>query len=248
MSYRCKRIERKKRERRGGRESRLKKVILSVVMLAFILSAPAIAATRFYLPTSAEVAAVSPSFTVAGWSTSEAADRGRCVLSRLNTVMTTKESVPVKSISCLNRQYVSDPLAPITISGKVRGQVLGIEASNAAKLVSAVAIRLVKNDGTDYATVKTLLALTIEATEYTTSWANRYTPNFYPISTGTAESGDRLVIEIGYSSTNPATKGGSQMFGDNAATDLPIDETSTAALNPWIEFDQNIIPSATIID
>ena len=53
--------------------------------------------------------------------------------------------------------------------------------------------------------------------------------------------GDRLVIEIGIrDATASTTTTATISFGDNGATDLPEDQTTTTALNPWVEISQTL--------
>jgi hypothetical protein len=57
-----------------------------------------------------------------------------------------------------------------------------------------------------------------------------------------AQAGDRLVIEIG-TGGDPGLSGAhdsSLGFGDSAASDLPEDITTTTALNPWVEFAEDL--------
>lgn len=50
-----------------------------------------------------------------------------------------------------------------------------------------------------------------------------------------AAAGDYLVLEIGYRSFTDDTTGGRMYLTNNAASDLPEDETTTTALNSWVQ-------------
>lgn len=58
----------------------------------------------------------------------------------------------------------------------------------------------------------------------------------------TVEAGDRIIIEIG-TGGNPntgATHSSTISYGDDSGTDLPENDTETAANNPWVEFPNTI--------
>jgi hypothetical protein len=218
-----------------------------------ILSPSAIAATRFYLPTTIEAAEISPSFD-AGWLTTTEADRAKLVIiHKFYTPLTVKDGPSVASGNVLNRQYVSDPIIAQTIFGTVMGEIMGSSASG-GQSTSAIIIKVVSGDG-QYLR-GTPLPLTWEVNDATNRYAsameNRYCPSVRNLVTVTAESGDRIVIEIGFNS-KAANKIASQQFGDNAALDLPpgINTGGTTTMEGWIEFSQDFFgqsPSATIID
>jgi hypothetical protein len=54
------------------------------------------------------------------------------------------------------------------------------------------------------------------------------------------EDGDRLVVEFGGGRALSWTGDFAISFGDNSGTDLPEDDTTTAANNPWLEFSMTI--------
>lgn len=158
----------------------------------------------------------------------------------------------------LVRQYVSDPLAPQDIlAATVKGQFRGWESSNAKNSSLAIAIRLVKRDGTDYGSPKYLIGATPAAGDAaaappefpgTTNAAiiNRKLNNSSESAALTstavyAVAGDRLVVEIGYlDQTSSTSTTCSINFGDDSATDLPEDDTTTAANNPWVDISQTL--------
>jgi hypothetical protein len=55
--------------------------------------------------------------------------------------------------------------------------------------------------------------------------------------------GDVIVWQVGArcANTDATSFTATASFGRGAATDLPVNETETGALNPWLEFSQNLI-------
>lgn len=206
-------------------------------------------ATRIYLP-STGAAPVSPAFGSSGgsaWGQTTSADRLRGVTTKIASAMaskTTANSGVVQTI--LNRQYVIGPLAGSTISGTFKGQLRGSESNAGMDATCAIAIRVVKPDLSDRGVCLAITAPTLSGNEYTTSLVNRNTLVSTAITSVVASTGDYLVIEIGAKQNAvSANRSVSQSFGDDSGTDLPEDQTTTAANNPWIEFSATI-PLATI--
>ena len=209
------------------------------------------ATTRWYLP-STGAAAVNPandSWTrTAGMGSDLAAVRTR-ISSSMATVTSTKTSA--NPGSALIRQYVTEPLAAQTITGNVSGQMRCIESNGALSACVAVSVRAVSNDGT---TVRSG-GLAISASDLYTTTSEMYTSlrnlklmdvnesASIALTSMTLSDGDRLVFEFGYKATSTSTTyTGGISFGDNSATDLAADMTTTTANNPWIEFDSDIKP------
>jgi hypothetical protein len=150
-------------------------------------------------------------------------------------------------------QYVSDPVGGQTIAGTVEGVALGIEGHQNHDSVSAIKIYIVSNNG---ATVRgNLLAIKFPAlaatNEYSSSTAtNRFTPIVATLTSQNAQNGDRIVIEIGYHRYGTTPAGSTTLtFGDNSATDLAYDQSTTTANNPWVLFSQDIkFPTQGLIE
>lgn len=143
-------------------------------------------------------------------------------------------------------QYVSEPLPAQTISGTIKGQIrAGEEAllDNYDRVV--IGIRVVSNDG---ATVRgTLLAVGsyAAANEFTlnsVNKTNRKIADGDALSSLAISANDRLVIELGVMTAGSTGFDGSEILvlGDDSGTDLPEDETTTAANNAWIEFSADL--------
>ena len=224
-------------------------ILLSFLVFPFIvLLLPATAQTRFYLPSSG-AADVSPPFTLqASWDEVDNADRLKTVTTRIASAMTDKSEAKATTANFrqLVRQYVSSPLGAQTIASTttVKGTIRTLESA-ANDNVDKVSLKLlvVSNDG------QTLRCTLLGLADYgpTNEWALSLTAR--RIADGDTISaacsitaGDRVVIEIGFNNTTAGTTiTGTENFGDNSATDLPDNETATAADNPFLELSQTLI-------
>jgi hypothetical protein len=214
---------------------------------------PTAGATRFYLP-STGTPSVSPAFNGTVWNGGTGfADRRTMLPARINSAATTKSGSPGPIADGqfeLLRQYLSPPLAAQTISGSFKGQLRAIVTNFGAR---AMALRLCKVSA-DGVTVTEVLARFSAGDAggaappaYTTSLTNRrfetgtntFTITFPDI---TMAAGEFLMLEIGNrSGSSNAPRIGTVAFGDDAASDLPEDESTTTAGNPWVEFTDTIV-------
>lgn len=127
------------------------------------------------------------------------------------------------------------------IRGTVRGQNLAFETAVANDYCAQCVIRLLSADGT---LVKAVLLAANNAAlsnEFATTDANRGFPRgsaSQPIALAQASftSGDLLVIELGFRNFSGSANVGAVRCTGNAASDLPIDETTTSQFNSWTEF------------
>lgn len=210
--------------------------------------------TRYYLPSSG-AADVTPSFD-GGWFNTASADVLKCVTTKISSAMSNKnvsETTSTANQDWAMRMYVSDPIGAQTITGTVKGQIRALESGSSGDQRAQMLVKVVSNDGST--SRGTLLAFDTSAlsNEFPTSGVtNRKFPkgsSGATLSSVTAQNNDRIVIELGFrkgdtSSTNFAS---TLVFGDNNASDLPEDETTTTANNPWIEFSMSFAgPSAGI--
>jgi hypothetical protein len=202
-------------------------------------------ATRFYLP-STGAAAVSPAFT--GWTQTTGADRIKCVTTKISSAMTTKTQLSADAISNdLLRQYVSDPIVAGDITGTVKGIIRAAEAGTLQDLCPQIRIRVCSNDGSTFrgtlidfnngALSNEFVVTTLTNRKYPRGWSGAGTS----VSTVTAQTDDRIVIEVGWREA-VAGEGanGNLRFGDAAGADLAEDETGTTDNNPWIEFSADL--------
>lgn len=206
--------------------------------------------TRVYFPSSG-TADLSPTFD-ALWVETAAAVRRELVVNGVKRG-TAAASVTVTSTATnpekhLHAQYVSPPLRAQTIAGNIRGQFRGLESNAAYNGTLNYGIRVVDKAGTVVATLLAVGGSTTTATtppEFATSLTNRRlltsgdaTP--IALTSYTCKEGDRLVIEIGSADKDAgAARTCGISFGDNTV-DLPENDTTTTAQDPWIEFDSTI--------
>lgn len=207
------------------------------VLLANMASETSV--NRIYLP-STGAAAVSPAFG-GGWGRTAEADRVAAVTTKISSSMTDKyvASPGGFTYAVLGRQYVSGSLAAQTISGTVKSQVRAGDSDFEDHL--RLLIRVCSSDGSTF--TGTLLALGDYGTGavLTSTKKNRaFASSGTALTSLAVNAGDRLVLEYGVY-TGTLANGSNLNFGDNSGTDLPEDNTTTTANNPWIEFSQALI-------
>ena len=202
-------------------------------------------ATRLYLP-STGAAAVSPAYDAA-WDVTTGADALACVLVKLSSAMGSQISGSLTEAGVndwgLIRQYVSAPLAAQTISGTVKSQARYLRSSGET-IHDAISIRVCNNAGTSF--TGTLLSLgSYKNSDGSASLRNKMFADGDALSSLAVNAGDRLVIEYGAKRVG-GDGTGTINFGDDSGTDLPEDETTTAANNPWIEFSGTLVWASAI--
>ena len=208
--------------------------------------------TRLYFP-STTAADVTPDYSTS-WTGVANADRRKCVRTKQATAMASKSANALAGSGAefvLNRQYVSEPLSAQTIAGHIKGQFRCLESATGFNGTIAIHIRVCNREGTSFTgTILALTASDVTSTtppEFATSLTNRRLQDVNEAFSLTLASldvnqGDRLVIEIGCREVGTTTtRTGSINCGDNSATDLGENTTDTAAYNPWIEFDSNVL-------
>ncbi|HYE78031.1 MAG TPA: hypothetical protein VEI97_08600 [bacterium] len=210
--------------------------------------------TRFYFPSSGSPP-ITPGFGT-GWNRTTGAVQRPTSTTKAGTSMA--EGIAMTSTATspefhLAAQFVSPALAAQTISGTIKGQFKCRENNASFNGTLAIGIRVVTSSGTHRAHLLNGAAATPIASdatttppEFATSATNRRVQNSAesfapPITSFACNAGDYLVIEVGCRDVDTGTtRSGWVTFGDNSATDLAENETSTAADNPWIEFSGTI--------
>lgn len=201
------------------------------------------AATRFYLSSTATTP-VTPGF--AAWTRTSEGTRLKMSPTKDSSALTNKTTFantsPAANASSLNRQYVSDPMSSgivFAATDTFSMQLLCSESATNDNVNRApICIKVYSQDGTTLrATLKALgfYGPNTNAWVVTTN-TNKEVANAVALDVGyTTVNGDRLVIEVGaqVSSSGGTTTTATQQFGSASATDLPVDETTTAADNGW---------------
>ena len=208
-------------------------------------------AIRFYLP-STGTPSISPAIN-AGWEVSTNLDRRIMVTTRISSAMTNKTSVGNSGLANqqILRQYHSAALAAQTLSGTLKGQFRGSTTAVGATC-PCVSLSKCNSDGS---VVTSIIAPTQAADATTnappafdTTITNRKfetTPAdtfLLTVPSTSIDDGDFLLLELGIHENNGnGARTATIVFGDDSGTDLPEDETTTAANNPWAEFSADII-------
>jgi hypothetical protein len=201
-------------------------------------------ATRFYLRNTAQTPNITPSAD-ADWEDTSALVRAWARTTKSNDTITTVNFTDANATNrdILFSQYVSLPLTPgqtITGAQAVQFVVRASEVNAGNNLFTALGLRVIASDGTTVR--KTVLAVTRDGTETTTTLTNRNLTATSAAGNYTTVAGDYLVIEIGYGGdpTGSNTHSGALSLGDSAGSDLTANDTGTTAGNPWVEIADNL--------
>jgi len=201
-------------------------------------------ATRIYLPSTGSPA-ISPSFD-SSWEKSNTALRRPADIARSSTAMTTDaflSGVASANYDTACYQYVYGPIGAQTLAGNVTAQLRMFVDTPAVSDKVQMCIRVIAADG---ATVRgTLLSHGTYGTDLIFTTATNHTFPSTAMSSVEALDGDYIVVEVGYRQVTATSVGCSFRVGDAASADLPVDETTTDDLNPWIEFSTYIVPQLT---
>jgi hypothetical protein len=202
--------------------------------------------TRIYLPSSG-AAPVTPSTWNFANQINPLTFKG--VLTKILSAMTTKlEATGTTSpIAKAMLRYVIGPLGAQSISGTVHLQMRAMESNALANATFAIAVKIIKPDGTDRAVLLAQTASDLASSPYEllTVLTNRRVYNVsevqpIPLTTQSAIAGDYLVIEIGFRSATTTSRNISLRYGDNSASDMEDDTTSVNDYAPWVEFSQTL--------
>ncbi len=209
-------------------------------------------ATRLY-PTPASTPALTPGSWSAGWNkTTGTVNRELSPTPRYVTATdgNTNTASGTSGHFTAVARCVSPPLfGDQTISGTLKGQFKCIETAAGDNYTVAVAVKVIKPDGTDRGVVLAVSASDNTAATppemATAADTNRGLQDSsenksITLSSVSAISGDRIVVEFGYRQASTSTNVGVVDFGDSNGADLPEDDTSTSALNAWVEFSGNL--------
>jgi len=196
--------------------------------------------TRYYLNTGT-TSPVAPAAN-AGWNVTTGAIQYRMSEVKDGSTLANNVSASVGAAAVrkvLIDQWVSDPLAAQTITGTLTGQIrYDISSVTSTTGQGFAYLRIISNDGTSIVTE----VGTLTTTDLSTTTTNR-TMISLNVGTLTINSGERICIDIGwnYSVGTNTTRTAFISTGSSSGTDLPVDNTATAANDPWMEFSDNII-------
>lgn len=209
-------------------------------------------ATRYYFPDSATVfpPPVTPQFTTA-WDFTNQGDRRAMTTSFAVSGSSQNLALSgsgVANTNVLRRQYIGPQIAEQTIAGTIKGQMRYRENTLADDCCAQIRAFVVDGTGAVIRGILFDVINTALTSEFATSLTNRKIPRSYPGTTGFpvtpvfTYNGDRIVIEIGmrqFSTTSALCSPAIQL--STSTGDLPQDETTTTALNPWVEFSADIL-------
>lgn len=224
--------------------------LLAPIQAAILLP---FARTRFYFPSTSPSVPVSPTFGT-GWTRTDLADRlilnpvpKGTAFASVTRAMDTSANPGI----VLTRQYISESLHAGRLDGAIRGVMRAEQSHNNVDGALAVRVALCNSTGGNLREVLAVTTVTPTATppefERGTLTARRFQDGVsysVPVTTPTAiDEGDHLIVEVGFrEDANQPSRTATLGVGDFLTTldqstdDLPENETTTTALNPWIEF------------
>lgn len=209
-------------------------------------------ATRLYFPLTTG-APVSPAVDAA-WQYISQVVRRALAFSKGTSAILAGTTIGPWTVGqmALDRQYVSEPLAPGTVfavANTVTMQLMAREFQTTDDVDRGfLGVRIVSQDGAtvratvlpvaNYGSIGEFIAIS--------AMRNKTFASGAALAAGyTTVVGDRLVIEIGYSNAATGlTPNAAAKYGENAA-DLPVNETQQTDGAGWIEF-SNTFTLATL--
>jgi hypothetical protein len=211
----------------------LSRQLLILVFLASITQAQ----TRLYLTLTTRPATVAFN---AGWNVTTSAARYVLGTDRDGTTIASRTSGASGAAAvrkCLVDQFVSQPLAAQTINGTLDGQIRFNQSSTSSTTGQGfVYVRLINTDNSVASEIGTMTT-----TNLTTTLTNRTLVQLASLNISVT-AGQRIAIDVGwnYSVGTNTTRTGTASRGASAASDMSVDNTSTTANNPWVQFSQTL--------
>lgn len=205
-------------------------------------------ATRIYLPSSG-AAPVTPQTWNFANQINPLTFAG--VLAKINSAMASKLEATgtVSPIARAMLRYVIGPLSAqnFLVTDTARLQMRALESNSLANATFAIAVKIIKPDGTDRAVLlaQTASDLASSPYEFLTALTNRRVYNAseaqpIPLAAGSAVAGDYLVIELGFRSATTTSRNVTLRYGDTTAADMEDDTTSVNDYAPWVQFSNDI--------
>ncbi len=205
--------------------------------------------TRIYLPSSG-----TPDVTPSTWNFPNQINplSLKAVTTKINSAQTTKLEATGTTSPTFRAMFrwVIGPLKTQNVAGTVNLVMQAMESNAGANATLAVAVKIIKPDGTDRAA---LLAYTasdlINNATYeipTTALGNRRAWNAsetrpVPLTAQDATAGDYLVIEVGFRSETTTSRNISIRYGDTTTADLADADSGANDYAPWIDFSQTLL-------
>lgn len=214
-------------------------------------------ATRFRLTSDTTAPAVSPALTLAYTHATPPTVRRKLLqydVSALTVVTYTPDAadhiVAGQSLLC---QFVGEPMMPgisFTNGDTIKYVMQVAEPDLGNNMFFQIIVQIVSEDG---ATLRQLIRTRItHGAEPQVTLTSRFASITQDQATYVTVAGDRLLVEFDFSGT-PVAAGGTQghnnswRLGGNGTADLAEDSaTTTATLNPWVEFTPNIVFVGTV--
>ena len=204
--------------------------------------------TKFYF-SSSDIARVNPPFSgnVSGWNGTTGATRYMMYPFKKNTSIATGNTINLNDAASsfhLDRQYISQPLNQSgVVSGLCSGFLMVREYAtqdNVERICCCLRVFDYKCTGQRGIVVK------LSGFGTTAEFVNAVTHRNKVILSGvltnriTGQRGDRLVLEIGYTSTVGGTTSQASAIWGDAAADLPMNETQTTFGAGWFSINCNL--------
>lgn len=219
----------------------MKKIIIILLFIPIIVNAQ----TRFYFD-RITVAPISPTINAA-WTITTGntfhmlfPSKSAFPLNSLVGTFVSATSTTTSPQKMICATFISTPLTAQTISnGTVFSmQMKGSKSSSLSTGLLTIYVRLCDAAGTtiteigNFSNATNLVAGTTSNRTLTVTVSGDKTVNF----------GDRLIVEVGESFTAGATAHTCTITVQisPSTSDLPVDNTTTTALNPWIESSQTL--------
>lgn len=140
-------------------------------------------------------------------------------------------------------QWVSEPLdSNQIITGTFKGQMRMAESAAGLDARVQLIAYVIQSDLSTVRGVLIAMSTAALSHEFNTALRNITMPlgGSASVSSVSAQTGDRIVVEVGARQHATASGNVQCSSGDSSGTDLAEDETTTTANNPWVEFSQTI--------
>lgn len=211
-------------------------------------------ATKIYLPSTG-----SPDVTPSTWNHANQAASTytlKGVLAKISSAFSARRTA-TGTTSPYTRavmRYIIGPLSAQTIAGTINVVMRCYESNAGANATMSCAVKIIQPNGSDRAV---LLAATASdaaggAQEFTTTLSTRRAYDVsenrpITLTSQDAQSGDYLVIELGFRSATTTTRNVDMEQGDNSGSDCVDTDGDTNQYCPWASFSQTLSWLQTLV-